>query len=144
MRARGRGFTNSTRRSGARFGGPIWRRRCARSQGPRTDHHGAPHRGARADPANFRSGKAIGAFVGTIRGLRESGTRRPGHARLHPLGHAALRLALWIPTLTAIPCNPWIRAFYQRLVAAGKPKKVAIIACMRKLLDAVHTSRGPG
>lgn len=90
------------------------------------------------DPADFRSGKAIGAFVGTVPGLRESGKRRPGHARLHPLGHAALRHALWMPTLTAIRCNAWIRVFYQRLVAAGKPKKAAIIACMRKLLDAVH------
>ncbi len=90
------------------------------------------------DPAAFASGKAIAAFVGTVPGLRESGKRRPGHAPLHPLGHAALRHALWMPTLTAIRCNPWIRAFYQRLTAAGKPKKLAIIACMRKLLDAVH------
>ncbi|HZP95262.1 MAG TPA: transposase, partial [Candidatus Limnocylindria bacterium] len=52
-------------------------------------------------------------------------------------GHAALRHALWMPTLTAIRCNPWIRAFYERLTAAGKPKKLAVIACMRKLLDAV-------
>jgi transposase len=89
------------------------------------------------DPAGFVSGKAIGAFVGAIPGLRESGKRRPGHARLHPLGHAALRHALWMPTLTAIRCNPWIRAFYERLTAAGKPKKLAVIACMRKLLDAV-------
>lgn len=90
------------------------------------------------DPAEFRSGKAIGAFVGAIPGLRESGKRRPGHARLHPLGHAVLRRALWMPTLSAIRCNPWIRAFYQRLISAGKPKKIAIIACMRKLLDAIH------
>lgn len=90
------------------------------------------------DPAGFASGKAIAAFVGTVPAVRESGKRRPGHAPLHPLGHAALRRALWMPTLTAIRCNPWIRAFYQRLTAAGKPKKVAIIACMRKLLDAVH------
>lgn len=90
------------------------------------------------DPATFASGRAIAAFVGTVPAVRESGKRRPGHAPLHPLGHAALRHALWMPTLTAIRCNPWIRAFYQRLVDAGKPKKVAIIACMRKLLDAVH------
>lgn len=90
------------------------------------------------DPAAFASGKAIGAFVGTVPGLRESGKRRPRSARVHPLGHAALRCALWMPTLSAIRCNPWIRAFYLRLIGAGKPKKVAIIACMRKLLDAVH------
>jgi transposase len=37
-------------------------------------------------------------------------------------------------TLVATRCNPVIRAFYQRLLAAGKPKKVALTACMRKLL----------
>ncbi|MEK7861109.1 MAG: IS110 family transposase, partial [Chloroflexota bacterium] len=54
------------------------------------------------DPADFRSGKAIASFVGTVPGLRESGKRRPRSARLHPLGHAALRHALWMPTLVAI------------------------------------------
>jgi len=109
--------------------------RSIRGFGPTTTAHLLAVLG---DPADFDSGKAIAAFVGTVPGLRESGKRRPGHARLHPLGHAALRHALWMPTLTAIRCNPWIRAFYLRLIAAGKPKKVAIIACMRKLLDAVH------
>ncbi len=90
------------------------------------------------DPADFASGKAVAAFVGTVPGLRESGKRRPRSARLHPLGHAGLRHALWMPTLTAIRRNAWIRAFYRRLIARGKPKKLAIVACMRKLLQAVH------
>ena len=37
-------------------------------------------------------------------------------------------------TLSATRCNPAIREFYRRLVAAGKPKKVALTVCMRKLL----------
>ena len=37
-------------------------------------------------------------------------------------------------TLSAIRCNPVIRRFYQRLIGAGKPRKVALTACMRKLL----------
>ena len=41
-------------------------------------------------------------------------------------------------TLTAIRHNPVIQAFYSRLVAAGKPKKVAIVACMRKLLTILN------
>ena len=49
-------------------------------------------------------------------------------------GRESVRTALYMPTWTAIRCNPVIRAFYQRLRAAGKPKKVALIACMRKLL----------
>ena len=40
--------------------------------------------------------------------------------------------------VSATKCNPVIRAFYQRLLAAGKPKKVAITACMRKLLTILN------
>lgn len=49
-------------------------------------------------------------------------------------GRGDLRTALYMATLVATRYNPVIRAFYQRLCAAGKPKKVALIACMRKLL----------
>jgi transposase len=41
-------------------------------------------------------------------------------------------------TLSAIRCNPVIKPFYQRLVAVGKPKKVALNACMRKLLTILN------
>ena len=49
-------------------------------------------------------------------------------------GRAPLRCALYMATLTAIRFNPVIAAFYQRLIAAGKLFKVAMTACMRKLL----------
>ena len=49
-------------------------------------------------------------------------------------GRPAVRTALYMATLTATRWNPVIRACYERLVAAGKQKKVAIVACMRKLL----------
>ena len=49
-------------------------------------------------------------------------------------GRRDVRQALYMPTVCAIRHNPVIRAFYLRLVAAGKPKKVALIAAMRKLL----------
>jgi len=49
-------------------------------------------------------------------------------------GRTDVRSALYMPTLAAIRSNPVIKAFYKRLVAAGKLKKVAIVACMRKLL----------
>ena len=49
-------------------------------------------------------------------------------------GRAALRSVLYMCALTAIRCNPVIREFYQRLRRAGKPFKVAITACMRKIL----------
>jgi len=49
-------------------------------------------------------------------------------------GRSDVRAALYMPTIAAIRSNPVIKAFYARLLAAGKLKKVAIVACMRKLL----------
>jgi transposase len=54
-----------------------------------------------------------------------------------PFGDARLRKALWMVVLNAVRCNPWLRQSYERLRAAGKPGKVAVIAAMRKLLTAV-------
>ena len=53
-------------------------------------------------------------------------------------GRAPIRSKLYMATLTAIRCNPVIKAFYERLVARNKPKKVAIVACMRKLLTIIN------
>jgi transposase len=49
-----------------------------------------------------------------------------------------VRTALYMATLTASRFNPVINAFYQRLRAAGKPAKVALTACMRKLLTLLN------
>lgn len=76
--------------------------------------------------------RQIAKLVGVAPLNRDSGTQR-GKRTIFG-GRAALRSALYMPTWTAIRCNPVIRAFYQRLIAAGKPKKVALVACMRKLL----------
>ena len=54
-----------------------------------------------------------------------------------PFGNARLPKALWMVVLNAVRCNPWLRQYYERLRAAGKPGKVAVIAAMRKLLAAV-------
>ena len=53
-------------------------------------------------------------------------------------GRAQVRAKLYMATLTAIRCNPVIKAFYQRLITRNKPKKVAIVACMRKLLTIIN------
>jgi transposase len=53
------------------------------------------------------------------------------------LGNARLRKALWMPVLTAVRFNPWLRAYYERMVWRGKARKVALVAAMRKLLAAV-------
>ena len=76
--------------------------------------------------------KAIAALVGVAPFSRDSGNFR---GRRHIWGgRAAVRAALYMPTLTAIRWNPPIRTYHQRLMARGKTQKVALIACMRKLL----------
>lgn len=76
--------------------------------------------------------KAIAALVGVAPLNRDSGLMRG--KRMIFGGRAPVRTALYMGALTATRCNPVIRAFYRRLVTAGKPKKVALTACMRKLL----------
>jgi transposase len=80
--------------------------------------------------------RAIAALVGVAPWSRESGTWR-GPRRCWG-GRAAIRPVLYMGTLAAIRHNPVIRAFYQRLRKAGKLKKVAIVACMRKLLTILN------
>ena len=53
-------------------------------------------------------------------------------------GRAPVRTALYMATLAALRCNPVIRGFFERLSAAGKPRKVALVACMRKLLTLLN------
>lgn len=53
-------------------------------------------------------------------------------------GRAAVRAVLYMATLSAVRYNPPLRAFHQRLLAAGKMKKVALVACMRKLLTILN------
>lgn len=74
----------------------------------------------------------IAALVGVAPLNRDSGTLRGRRAVWG--GRRAVRTALYMGTLRATRCNPAIRAFYERLLAAGKAKKVALVACMHKLL----------
>jgi transposase len=53
-------------------------------------------------------------------------------------GRGPVRAALYMGALVATRHNPLIREFYERLLAAGKPKKVALVACMRKLLSILN------
>lgn len=76
--------------------------------------------------------KQVAALVGVAPFNRDSGTLRG--KRTVWGGRGALRTALYMATLVATRHNPVLRAFYQRLCDAGKPKKVALTACMRKLL----------
>ena len=74
----------------------------------------------------------IAALVGVAPLNRDSGTLR-GRRTVWG-GRRAVRTALYMGTLRATRCNPVIQAFYDRLLAVGKAKKVALVACRHKLL----------
>jgi len=76
--------------------------------------------------------RQIAALVGVAPFSRDSGTMR-GKRTIWG-GRAQVRGALYMGALVASRFNPVIKAFYQRLLAAGKSKKLALVACMRKLL----------
>ena len=76
--------------------------------------------------------RQIAALVGVAPYNRDSGTLRGKRAVWG--GRSRVRAVLYMGALAASRHNPAIRDFYQRLLAAGKPKKVALVACMRKLL----------
>jgi transposase len=80
--------------------------------------------------------KAIAALVGVAPLCCESGTWRG--RRIIWGGRSRVRTALYMATLVASRHNPIIAAFYTRLCAAGKPKKVALTACMPKLLTILN------
>ena len=84
---------------------------------------------------NFNRGE-IAALVGVAPFNRDSGNLR-GKRKVWG-GRSQVRAALYMAALVATRYNPVLRAFYQRLCAAGKPKKVAITACMRKLLTILN------
>jgi transposase len=78
------------------------------------------------------SHRKIAALAGLAPFNDDSGTRS-GRRRIWG-GRTEVRNVLYMATISALRFNPPIRATYRRLVAAGKPKKVALTACMRKLL----------
>jgi transposase len=78
----------------------------------------------------------IAALVGVAPLNRDSGTLRGRRAVWG--GRRAVRTVLYMGTLRATRCNPAIQAFYDRLLAAGKAKKVALVACMHKLLTILN------
>ena len=80
--------------------------------------------------------KQIAALVGIAPLNRDSGRMRGKRAIWG--GRSAVRAVLYMATASATRCNPVIRAFYQRLVASGKLRKVALVACMHKLLTILN------
>ncbi len=91
------------------------------------------------DFARFPDAATLASYAGLVPAIRHSGKRTPLRAGLHPAGNARLRRALYMAALVGVRRNPWLRAFYDRLVARGKPKLLALTAAMRKLLAAMHS-----
>jgi len=84
--------------------------------------------------------RKIAALVGVAPLNRDSGTLRG--KRTVWGGRAKLRSVLYMAALVGVRCNPVLAAFYQRLLSVGKVKKVALVACMRKLLTILNAMLG--
>lgn len=76
--------------------------------------------------------RAISALVGLAPMAKDSGTSQ-GKRRVQG-GRGPIRATLYMATVAAATYNPVVKAFYQRLKATGKPAKVVLVACMRKLI----------
>lgn len=88
------------------------------------------------------SNKEIAALVGLAPYARDSG-KKTGRRAIFG-GRMHIRSTLYMAALSAIRFNPPIRIFYQRLLAQGKLKKVALVACMRKLLTMLNSMAKTG
>ena len=85
----------------------------------------------------YITNKQAASLVGVAPITKESG--RYKGKRVTQGGRAQVRTVLYMAMMSAIQCNPIFKATYQRLVASGKPKKVAIIACVRKMVVVLNT-----
>lgn len=74
------------------------------------------------------------AFAGLDTRQHESGSSVHGKPRLSKKGHSSIRRALYMPAVTVMSRTPWGKAFRDRLLAAGKPKKLILGALMRKIV----------
>jgi transposase len=81
--------------------------------------------------------REISALTGVAPLNRDSGKMRGRRTTFG--GRAGVRAALYMAALVATQFNPAIKMFYQRLLSAGKPKKLALVACMRKLITILNS-----
>lgn len=86
----------------------------------------------------FSSARQLAAFAGLTPQEFQSGTTLKGKTRLCKIGNARLRKALYFPALVAMRYCPQMKAFYQRLIQAGKNKMQAVGALMHKLIRVIY------
>lgn len=94
--------------------------------------------GELGDLSRFANVRDLVAYVGLCPHLSRSGTSVHAPSPLSKRGHAPVRKALYFPAMSAVRFNPAIKALYQRLLARGKPKMVALAAAMRKLVHQIY------
>jgi transposase len=86
------------------------------------------------DISQFDSAQAVAAYAGLSPREHRSGSSVFKKTRLSKQGNARLRKAMYFPAVNALTWNPLVKAHYERLVAAGKIRMVALAAAMRKML----------
>ena len=86
------------------------------------------------DLRRFSSAKALAAFIGVTPKRAESGSSVHGQSKISRMGNAYVRQALYMPAVVACKHNPFIKALRARMDAAGRKKKVAVLAAMHKLV----------
>ena len=86
----------------------------------------------------FDSARQLVAFIGLNPTVFDSGTSVHKGGPISKRGSSTIRAKLYFPSMSAIQCNVIIKPFYQKLLAKGKCKKVALIAAMRKLLHIAY------
>lgn len=87
---------------------------------------------------DYQSARSAAAFTGLVPRLRQSGTSVRGKARLSKVGSPRIRCALYFPAVTAIRCNPPIKAWAKTLRGRGKCAMQIIGAVMRKLIHLAY------
>jgi transposase len=85
----------------------------------------------------YVNNKEAASLIGVAPFNRESGSYQG--KRMIRGGRSKIRTAMYMAMMSAIQCNPKFKEIYHRMVAAGKPKKVAIIACIRKLVVIINS-----
>lgn len=86
------------------------------------------------DVEEFESAQSVAAYAGLAPREQRSGSSVRKQTQLSKRGNSRLRKAFYFPAVSAMQWNPLVRAHYERLREKGKPKMVALAACMRKLL----------
>lgn len=89
-------------------------------------------------PERFETVRELVAFVGLNPRHKQSGSSIHGRSRISKMGNCQLRKSFYMPAVVAKFHNPILKRLYERLLAAGKPKMVAICAVMRKLLHIIY------